>query len=182
MKAAETFSNHASGYEKNNSKCELTYKWPRIRFNSHILFTKFKGENFTLKLFLFCYLLFLFCYLLFLFCYLLFLRLPMSSNITTHLKSLHWLPVKVRSTYKIACLCYHCHSSTAPSVWNSITNDVRSPHHCHLSLVWRHTCLVQLTKIELFLWSLCISAWIGLVIALLMAFLKIELMCIKKSN
>ena len=43
------------------------------------------------------------------------LCLPKSSNITTHLKSLHWLPVKVRSTYKIACLCYHCHSSTAPS-------------------------------------------------------------------
>ena len=43
------------------------------------------------------------------------LRLAKSSNITTHLKSLHWLPVKVRNTYKIACLCYHCHSSTAPS-------------------------------------------------------------------
>ena len=43
------------------------------------------------------------------------LRLPKSSSITTHLKSLHWLPVKVRSTYKIACLCYHCHSSTALS-------------------------------------------------------------------
>ena len=43
------------------------------------------------------------------------LRLPMSSSITIHLKSLHWLPVKVRSTYKISCLCYHCHSSTAPS-------------------------------------------------------------------
>ena len=42
------------------------------------------------------------------------LRLPMSSNISTHLKSLHWIPVNVRSTYKIACLCYHCHSSTAP--------------------------------------------------------------------
>ena len=42
------------------------------------------------------------------------LRLPISSSITTHLKSL-WLPVKVRSTYKIAFLCYHCHSSTAPS-------------------------------------------------------------------
>ena len=42
-------------------------------------------------------------------------RLPMSSSITIHLKSLHWFPVKVRSTYKIACLCYHCHSSTAPS-------------------------------------------------------------------
>ena len=43
------------------------------------------------------------------------LRLPKSSNITTHLKSLHWLPAKARNTYKIACLCYHCHSSTAPS-------------------------------------------------------------------
>ena len=43
------------------------------------------------------------------------LYLPKSSSITTHLKSLHWLPVKVRSTYKIACLCYLCHSSTAPS-------------------------------------------------------------------
>ena len=42
------------------------------------------------------------------------LRLPKSSNITTHLKSLHWLPVKVRNTYKIAFLCYHYHSSTAP--------------------------------------------------------------------
>ena len=36
------------------------------------------------------------------------LRLPMSSSITIHFKSLHWLPVKVRSAYKIACLCYHC--------------------------------------------------------------------------
>ena len=43
------------------------------------------------------------------------LRLPRSSNITTHSKSLHWLPVKVRSTYNIACLCNHCHSSTAQS-------------------------------------------------------------------
>ena len=43
------------------------------------------------------------------------LRLPKSPSITIHIKSLHWLPVKVRSTYKIACLGYHCHSSTAPS-------------------------------------------------------------------
>ena len=43
------------------------------------------------------------------------LRLPKSSSITTHLKSLHCVPVKVRSTYKIPCLCYHCHNSTAPS-------------------------------------------------------------------
>ena len=43
------------------------------------------------------------------------LSLPKSSSITIHSKSLHWLPVKVRSTCKIACLCYHCHRSTAPS-------------------------------------------------------------------
>ena len=43
------------------------------------------------------------------------LHFPESSSTTTHLKSLHWLLVKTRSTYKIACLCYHCHSSTAPS-------------------------------------------------------------------
>ena len=43
------------------------------------------------------------------------LRLPKSPNITTHKKLLHWLHVKVRSTYKIACLCYHCHSNTTPS-------------------------------------------------------------------
>ena len=43
------------------------------------------------------------------------LCLPKSSSITAHLKSLHWHPVKVRSTCKIACLSYHYHSSTAPS-------------------------------------------------------------------
>ena len=54
------------------------------------------------------------------------LRLPMSSSIAIHLKSLHWLPVKVRSTYKIACLCYHCHSSTAPSY----VTDMLHKNHC----------------------------------------------------
>ena len=61
------------------------------------------------------------------------LRLPKSSNITIHLRSLDWLPVKVRSTYKIACLCYHCHSSTAPSyvaemmqIKPSHTHNIRS--------------------------------------------------------
>ena len=43
------------------------------------------------------------------------LRLPTSSSINTHIKSLHWLSVNVGSTTKIACLCYDCHSSTAPS-------------------------------------------------------------------
>ena len=155
------------------------------------------------------------------------LRLPKSSSITTHLKSLHWLPVKERSTYKIACLCYHCHSSTAPSyvadmvhknhctpttlapahtpcLFSIDLHTVRQhlvivhfllllllsgtlfqmmsgvPHHCHhLSLVWRHTCFVKFTKTELYPWSLYICAWLGLVIALLMVFLKNALMCIK---
>ena len=31
------------------------------------------------------------------------LRNPKSANIISHIKSLHWFPVKVRSTYKIAC-------------------------------------------------------------------------------
>ena len=53
--------------------------------------------------------------------------LPTSSSITTHLKSLHWLPVKVRITYKIACLCYHCHSSTAPSYVANMQH--RKPSH-----------------------------------------------------
>ena len=48
------------------------------------------------------------------------LRLPKSSSIAKHLISLHWLPVKVRIAYKIACLCYHCHSSTAPSYFSNM--------------------------------------------------------------
>ena len=55
------------------------------------------------------------------------LRLPKSSSITIHLKSLHWLPVKVRSNYQIACLCYHCHSSTAPSYVTGMLH--RKPLH-----------------------------------------------------
>ena len=49
------------------------------------------------------------------------LRLPKSSSITTHLRLFHCLPVKVISTFKIACMYYyacmyyHCHSSTAQS-------------------------------------------------------------------
>ena len=59
------------------------------------------------------------------------LRLQKSSNITTHLKSLHWLPVKVRSTYKIVCLLYHCHSSTAPSY---VTDMLHKRHHTAATL------------------------------------------------
>ena len=60
------------------------------------------------------------------------MRLPKSSNMTTHLKAHHWLLVKVRSTYKIACLCYHCHSSTAPSYVSDMLQQ--TPSHT------RNTC------------------------------------------
>ena len=61
------------------------------------------------------------------------LRLPKSSNITTHSKTLHWLPVNVRSTYKIACLCYHCHSSNAPSYVTDMLQKkpIKLPQHSH---------------------------------------------------
>ena len=59
------------------------------------------------------------------------LRLPKSSNISTHLKSLHWLPVNVISIYNIACLCYHCHSSTAPSYVNDMLH--KKPLHTRSS-------------------------------------------------
>ena len=62
------------------------------------------------------------------------LRLPKSSNITTHLRSLHWLPVKVRC--KIACLCYHCHSSTAPSY---VTDMLQKSHRTPATLATTHT-------------------------------------------
>ena len=65
------------------------------------------------------------------------LCLPKSSSITTHLKSLHWLPVKVRSTYKIACLCYHCHSSTAPSYVADMQH--KKPSHTHNTLSSSYT-------------------------------------------
>ena len=72
------------------------------------------------------------------------LRLPKSSNIIIHLKSLHRLPVKARSTYNIACLCYHCHSSTSPSYVTDMHQ--KKPSHtrytcsssCTMTLLNRH--------------------------------------------
>ena len=54
------------------------------------------------------------------------LCLQKSSSITIHLKSLHWLLVRVRSIYKIACLCYHCHSSTVPSYFADMLHETPS--------------------------------------------------------
>ena len=70
------------------------------------------------------------------------LHLSMSSSITIHLKSLHWLPVKVRYTYNIACLCYHCHSSTAPSY---VTDMLHKSHCTPATLAPAHTpCLFSI--------------------------------------
>ena len=60
------------------------------------------------------------------------LRHAMSYNITTHLKSLHCLHVEVRCTYKIACLCYHCHSSIAPSYVANMLQKMPSQHSLQL--------------------------------------------------
>ena len=57
------------------------------------------------------------------------LCLAKPSKITTHLKSLHWLQVNVGSAYKIACLCYRCHSSTAPSYVTYMLHIM--PSHTH---------------------------------------------------
>ena len=68
------------------------------------------------------------------------LRLPKSSSLTIHLKSLHWLPVKVRSTYEIASLCYHCHSSTAPSYVADMRH--KRPSHTRITRSSSYTMLL----------------------------------------
>ena len=65
------------------------------------------------------------------------LRLSVSYSITTHLKSLHWLPVKVCCIYKMACLCYHCHSSTAPSYVTDMLQ--KNPSHTRNTRSSSHT-------------------------------------------
>ena len=69
------------------------------------------------------------------------LFLPKSSNITTHLKSLHWLPVKVRSTYKIACAA----TATAVLHHHMSLKCCRKIHHTPATLVQAHTpCLFSM--------------------------------------
>ena len=70
------------------------------------------------------------------------LCLSKSSSIATHLISLHWLPVKVRSTYKMVCLCYHCHSNTAPSY---VADMLQKSHRTPATLAPAHTpCLLSM--------------------------------------
>ena len=63
-----------------------------------------------------------------------------KSSLHNHIfKSLYWLPVKVRKTYKMACLCYHCHSSTAPSYVTNMQQKISS--HSHNTHSSSHTML-----------------------------------------
>ena len=88
------------------------------------------------------------------------LRLPKSSNITAHLKSLHWLPVKVRRTYKIACLCYHFHGSTAPSCVTDMlhkkpSHTRSSSHTSFLFSIDLHTVRQHLVVAHFFCFFFC---------------------------
>ena len=69
------------------------------------------------------------------------LRLPKSSNITTHLKSLHWLPVKVRSTHTIVCST----TVTAALHHHMKLTCCRNSHHKYATIAPAHTpCLFSI--------------------------------------
>ena len=66
-----------------------------------------------------------------------FLHIALSATITRHLKLLHWFSVKVRSTYRIVCLCYHCYSSSHHHM--SLTCFGQKPSHSQHSHQLTHT-------------------------------------------
>ena len=70
------------------------------------------------------------------------LRHPLSSSITTHLKSLHWLPVKVRSTYKkLVCAT----TVTAVLHHHMSLTCCRKRHHTPATFAPAHTpCLFSI--------------------------------------
>ena len=91
------------------------------------------------------------------------LCLPKSSNIATHLKSLHWLPVKVRSTYKID----FCATTATAVLHNQMSLTCsRITHHTQKTLIPAHIpCLFSIDLhtvrqhlvIARFLWLLLLS-------------------------
>ena len=42
------------------------------------------------------------------------LRVPRRDHITSHLHTLHWLPVEARIRYKVACICFHAINGVGP--------------------------------------------------------------------
>ena len=74
------------------------------------------------------------------------LRKPMHASATSMLKTLHWLPVKARIQYKIACLCFQCLChNTMPSYLSDILHPYLPPRTlCSLDtslLTIPHFCL-----------------------------------------
>ena len=56
------------------------------------------------------------------------LRKPRHVSATSLLRTLHWLPVKARIQYKIACLCFQCLSPTTPCHLTFLTFFIHTNH------------------------------------------------------
>ena len=56
------------------------------------------------------------------------LRKPRHVSATSLLRTLHWLPVKARIQYKIACLCFQCLSLTTPCHLTFLTFFIHTIH------------------------------------------------------
>ena len=56
------------------------------------------------------------------------LRKPRHVSATSLLRTLHWLPVKARIQYKIACLCFQCLShNTMPPYLSDLLHSYQPP-------------------------------------------------------
>ena len=56
-------------------------------------------------------------------------RTSRSSHITPLLKSLHWLPVKYRISFKLCCITHHALSLGEPHYLNSLLILRLNPHY-----------------------------------------------------
>ena len=88
------------------------------------------------------------------------LRKPRHVSATPLLKTLHWLPVKARIQYKIACLCFQClcHNTMPPYLSDLLhpyqpSRTLRSLDTYSSSLLFRDLR----KKIFLYLWPLCLE-------------------------
>lgn len=50
------------------------------------------------------------------------LKIPKTDHITPHLRNLHWLPIKDRIKYKIACLTFGAVNSTGPQYLSDLVS------------------------------------------------------------
>ena len=104
-------------------------------------------------------------------------RIPKSAKITSHLKSLHWLLVKVRSACKIANLGYRCNTSTVPS---HVIDMLLKNHHTPATLTLAYTLclfLVGLHAVRQHLVIACFLLLILLSITLLQTMLGVPHHC-----